>query len=72
VLVGKPPRSAARLLAKYRRILDSIHSLGNIYNSRGRMEAYKIVALRASDLRSTVAQVKKAIIQIEHDIGRGC
>lgn len=39
------------LLAKYRRILDSIHALGNIYYDRGRLEAYKIVALKASEER---------------------
>jgi hypothetical protein len=39
------------LLDLYRRILDSIHALGSIFYDTGRYEAYKIVALLASDLR---------------------
>lgn len=46
--------SGPAILAKYRRIMDSIHSLGNIYYDRGRLEAYKIIALLASDLRAGV------------------
>lgn len=39
------------LLEKYRRIMDSIQSMGNIYYDKGRLEAYKLIALLASDLR---------------------
>jgi hypothetical protein len=54
----------ASLLEMYRRILDSIHRLGNIFQQvhingnrmpefEGRMDAYKLIALLASDLRRT-------------------
>jgi hypothetical protein len=41
----------AILLAQYRRILDSIHANGNIYYDAGRMQAYCLIALRASNER---------------------
>lgn len=37
----------------YRRILDHIHAGGNIYYYKGRLEAYKIVCLLASNRRAT-------------------
>lgn len=42
-----------------RRIMDSIHALGNIYYDKGRLEAYKIVALTASELRMSDDQGEK-------------
>ncbi len=40
------------LLRFYRRVLDHIHFGGNIYNDKGRFEAYKLIALIASNLRN--------------------
>lgn len=38
-------------LEKYRRIMNSIHALGSIYYDAGRFEAYKIIAVAASNER---------------------
>ena len=40
------------LLEQYRRILDEIHAGGSIFYDKGRLEAYKVVALLASNLRA--------------------
>lgn len=42
----------ATLLEQYRRILNSIHFNGNIFYDKGRFEAYKLIALLASQLRN--------------------
>jgi len=39
------------LLDQYRRIMDSIHTMGSIYYDAGRMQAYCIVAKLASEER---------------------
>lgn len=39
------------ILATYRRIMDAIHAGGNIFYDKSRLEAYSLVAIRASDLR---------------------
>jgi hypothetical protein len=39
------------ILAQYRRIMDAIHDGGNIFYDKSRLEAYSLVAIRASDLR---------------------
>lgn len=39
------------LLAFYRRVMDAIHAGGNIYNDKGRMKAYVIIAEKASQER---------------------
>ncbi len=40
------------ILSKLRRILDTIHSGGNIYYDKDRMKAYCIIALLASNMRT--------------------
>ncbi len=39
------------ILAHYRHIMDAIHAGGNIFYDKSRLEAYSLVAIRASDLR---------------------
>lgn len=39
------------ILAHYRRILDAIHAGGNIFYDKSRLQAYSLVAKKASDLR---------------------
>lgn len=46
--------TAQDLLAQYRRIMNSIHEVGNIFYDAGRMKAYNVIALIASDLRQIV------------------
>lgn len=41
----------SELLALYRRIMDAIHAQGNIFYDKDRYEAYKMIAVMASDLR---------------------
>jgi hypothetical protein len=43
------------VLAQYRRIMDAIHTGGNIFYDKSRLEAYAMVAKLASDLRREVA-----------------
>ena len=42
------------LLQLYRRIMDHIHEGGNIYYDAGRMVAYIVIALRASEERKAL------------------
>lgn len=44
-------------LKKYRRILNAIHELGNIFNDKSRMAAYVLIALLASNERTASLQV---------------
>ena len=42
------------LLQLYRRIMDCIHDGGSIYYDAGRMAAYIVIALRASEERKAL------------------
>lgn len=48
--------------ALYRRIMNHIHENGNIFYDAGRLEAYKIIAVTASNLRKEV-EAKRAAEQ---------
>lgn len=46
------------ILTFYRRILDCIHQGGNIFNDKGRMQAYIMIARLASDTRTVNARFR--------------